>query len=136
MWMLECEVGDRQAHREARVSHGNRSTRIISEEGLTRASTPLASGTDTFMDLRMTFGVGFMLQTEDAPFGPAKTAFGHNGAGGSVHGAWPEEHVGFSYAMNDMRDDPAGDERVSALLDALHACVGSQGERQLPHAQT
>ena len=95
--------------------------RIISPEGLARASAPLSSGTDPYTGERMTFGVGFMLQTEDKPFGPAKVAFGHNGAGGSVHGAWPEERVGFSYAMNDMRDDPAGDERVSALLDALHA---------------
>jgi CubicO group peptidase (beta-lactamase class C family) len=97
--------------------------RIVSQEALALASTQLSGGKDSFTEELMAFGVGFMLQTADAPFGPAKVAFGHNGAGGSVHGAWPTERVGFSYAMNEMRDDPAGDERVSALLSALHECV-------------
>jgi len=97
--------------------------RIVSREALALACAPLASGTDPFVEERLTFGVGFMLQTEDAPFGPARVAFGHDGAGGSVHGAWPEERVGFSYAMNELRDDPAGDARASTLLDALHRCV-------------
>ncbi len=97
--------------------------RLLSEETLELARTPLASGRDPFSEERMAFGVGFMTQTEDAPLGPAAVAFGHNGAGGSVHGAWPQERVGFSYAMNEMRDDPEGDERPAALLEALHACL-------------
>jgi hypothetical protein len=28
--------------------------------------------------------------------GPVERAFGHPGAGGSTHGAWPDAHVGFS----------------------------------------
>ncbi|HEV7941466.1 MAG TPA: serine hydrolase domain-containing protein [Solirubrobacteraceae bacterium] len=98
--------------------------RIVSEEALTLARTQLSHGTDPFMGDQLAFGVGFMVQSEDAPLGPAKVAFGHNGAGGSCHGAWPDERVGFSYAMNEMRDDLDGDGRVSALLEALHACVG------------
>ena len=57
-------------------------------------------------------------------FGPAPDAFGHDGAGGSVHGAWPGQRVGFSYAMNLMRDDAATRDRrrsLAALLAALYS---------------
>jgi CubicO group peptidase (beta-lactamase class C family) len=37
---------------------------------------------------------------------PPARAFGHDGAGGSVHAAWPSHRAGVSYAMNVMRDDP------------------------------
>jgi hypothetical protein len=45
---------------------------------------------------------------------------GHSatGAGGSVHGAWPEHGIGFSYALNRMSSAP-DDVRAAALLDAL-----------------
>ena len=55
-------------------------------------------------------------------FGPEPDAFGHDGAGGSVHGAWPAQRVGFSYAMNLMRDDPE-DRRSLALLEALYSSL-------------
>ena len=43
--------------------------------------------------------------------------------GGSAHGAWPDHGVGFSYAMNEMRDDPTGDPRSRGLLRALYEAV-------------
>jgi hypothetical protein len=71
----------------------------------------------------MAFGVGFQLQTEEHPFGPAADGFGHGGAGGSIHGAWPALRVGFSYAMNLMRDDEDEDGRGKALLRTLYEAV-------------
>lgn len=97
--------------------------RIISQETLTLASTQLSDGVESFTEELIAFGIGFTIQTQDAPLGPAKVAFGHNGAGGSSHAAWPQERVGFSYAMNEMRDNLDGDERVSTLLEALYECV-------------
>lgn len=97
--------------------------RLLSPETLALAHNQLSHGREPFDNERKAWGVGFALQTEDAPFGPATVAFGANGAGGSAHGAWPLQRIGFSYAMNELRDDPAGDERVSALLDTLHECV-------------
>jgi CubicO group peptidase (beta-lactamase class C family) len=101
--------------------------RIIRAETLALARTELARGADPFTNELMAYGVGFELQTEEARYGPAKTAFGHTGAGGSVHGAWPDERVGFSYAMNELRDEPAGDARANALLGALHECCVARG---------
>jgi hypothetical protein len=84
---------------------------------------PLAQGVDPFLGTSTAVGVGFGLNGERRGMGPPPAAFGAGGAGGSLHCAWPLERVGLSYAMNELRDDPAGDERLVGLLDALHACV-------------
>ncbi len=97
--------------------------RLLSAESVALASTSLASGPDPYSEELLNFGIGFELQTTEARYGPPAQAFGHTGAGGSVHGVWPDHRVGFSYAMNEMRDEPEGNLRARALLEALHACV-------------
>lgn len=96
--------------------------RLLSPETIALAQTPLSEGYDPFKQ-PCRFGVGFMLQTHLMVFGPPLDGFGHDGAGGSVHGCWPSEHVGFSYAMNLMRDHHEPDPRPRALLHALHDSV-------------
>lgn len=99
---------------------------LLSAEALALGASELARRHDPILDEPQRFGVGFELQTELAAFGPPKDAFGHTGAGGSSHGRWPTQNVGFSYAMNLMHDDYAdGDPRPRALLEALHRCVGN-----------
>ena len=83
----------------------------------------LAEGFDELNNEERRFGVGFALQTETMALGPPADAFGHSGAGGSMHGAWPSQRVGFSYAMNLMRDGVRPDPRSKALLDALYRSV-------------
>lgn len=78
---------------------------------------------DPYIAEAMAFGVCWALQTPQRRFGPPRDAFGHAGAGGSIHGAWPTEKVGFSYVMNEMRADPE-DLRTRHLLDRLHEIVG------------
>ena len=68
------------------------------------------------------YGVGFELQTGLRRFGPPDDAFGHTGSGGSVHGAWPGDRVGFSYAMTELRLE-AEDDRGNRLLAALHQAL-------------
>lgn len=94
--------------------------RLLSERTLALARTPLAEGRDPTLDQEYRFGIGFQLATARGLLGPEPTAFGHPGAGGSVHGCWPNESVGFSYATNLLRDDEASDTRAAALLRALH----------------
>jgi CubicO group peptidase (beta-lactamase class C family) len=50
-------------------------------------------------------------------------SFGHPGAGGSVGAALPEKELAFGYVMNQMYMNLAGDDRVTALSDAVLACV-------------
>jgi hypothetical protein len=75
------------------------------------------AGTDPFMGTPVAFGAGFELQTELAAFGPPADAFGHAGAGGSIHGAWPSLDVGFSYVPDELRGEE--DTRARELLVAL-----------------
>jgi CubicO group peptidase (beta-lactamase class C family) len=95
---------------------------LLSPATVRLGSTVLSSRHDPLMDRVTSFGVGFQLQTDTLALGPEPGAFGHGGAGGSVHGRWPRQRLGFSYAMNQLRDDP-GDMRAAALLSALYTCV-------------
>jgi CubicO group peptidase (beta-lactamase class C family) len=79
---------------------------------------------DPFIAESLAFGTVFALQTEKNRFGPPSSAFGHSGAGGSLHAAWPEKNVGFSYVMNQMRIDPE-DQRMRSVLRALYEAVNA-----------
>ncbi len=99
--------------------------RLVSEALLTRARRRLAGGPDPFGgdSPPLSFGIGFQVQSEVPLYGPPASAFGHTGAGGSVHGAWPRERVGYSYLMNQLRHREFPDPRAAALLEALHRAV-------------
>jgi CubicO group peptidase (beta-lactamase class C family) len=98
--------------------------RLLRPESIELGRRCLACGNDAVFGWPLVFGVGFALQSEEMDFGPRPSGFGHCGAGGSAHGAWPEARVGFSYAMNELRDDM---ERSGALLAALDEAVRRLG---------
>jgi CubicO group peptidase (beta-lactamase class C family) len=99
---------------------------LLSPATLRLGTTVLSRRYDPLLERPTAFGVGFQLQTDALTLGPVPDAFGHGGAGGSVHGRWPRQRLGFSYAMNLLRDDP-GDTRAASLLTALHGCVAREG---------
>lgn len=98
--------------------------RLLSPETVRLASVPLAAGLDQLTRKPLAFSAGFETQTVLEWYGPVESAFGHSGAGGSVHGASPQLRTGFSFAMNLMRRDDR-DGRAQQLLGALYACVRS-----------
>ncbi len=101
--------------------------RLLSPETVERGRRCLARGVDPYVG-ELAFATGFELQTGEVDLGPPADAFGHSGAGGSVHGAWPESRTGFSYAPNLLRSLDGGDPRAAALLTALHAAIeGREG---------
>jgi CubicO group peptidase (beta-lactamase class C family) len=106
--------------------------RLLRAETLARGRMAVSRRWDPLGRQAQTFGVGFELQTAACPLGPARDAFGHRGAGGSVHSAWPSLHAGVSYAMNLMRDDHDVDPRAQALLEAAHSAL--QRTRRRPPA--
>ena len=91
---------------------------VLSPRALRAARTPLAAGTSAMTGEKMRFSTGFQLQVDDR-FGPASQAFGHAGAGGSLHGTWPEQRIAFSYVTSLLRDDDR-DDRVRSVLRALY----------------
>jgi CubicO group peptidase (beta-lactamase class C family) len=98
---------------------------LMRPETLRLGITELRAGYDPMLQIQRRHAVGFQLQTDLLALGPPRDAFGHTGAGGSAHGAWPTQKIGFSYAMNLLRDDPAGDPRAKRLLDTLAEALGA-----------
>lgn len=96
--------------------------RLVSPDTVHLAYAPLGAGLDRLTGAPLAFSVGYEIQSELQWYGPAVQAFGHSGAGGSVHGAWPHLRTGFSYSMNLMRTWTS-DGRAQRLLSALHSCV-------------
>ena len=93
--------------------------RILREETVALGRRQLSAGDDPLTGRPLRFGVGFELAPNPSALGPAPDAFGHTGAGGSSHGAWPSLHIGFSFAMTELRPENA-DGRARRLLAALH----------------
>jgi CubicO group peptidase (beta-lactamase class C family) len=96
---------------------------LLSRETVDRARRCQTRRLDGLIAEPGAYGLGFEVQTELRRLGPPGDAFGHSGAGGSIHGAWPSHGVGYSYCMNEMRDEPLIDPRSKSLLDALHAAI-------------
>jgi CubicO group peptidase (beta-lactamase class C family) len=99
--------------------------RVLLAEALALGRRELSRGVCAVTGRPYAFGVGFELQTELAAFGPPRGAFGHTGSGGSRHGAWPEEGVGFSFVPSELWAE-ADDGRGRALLRALHHAVAAR----------
>jgi CubicO group peptidase (beta-lactamase class C family) len=93
---------------------------VLRPETILLGRTELSRGTCAVTDYPYAFGVGFELQTERRSLGPPANAFGHTGSGGSAHGAWPDERVGFSYIPTELRSVET-DYRARRLLAALYA---------------
>ncbi|MDB5526350.1 MAG: beta-lactamase family protein [Rhizobium sp.] len=98
--------------------------RILNPETIRAGLRERSRFYDPYILEPMTFGTVFALQTEQQRYGPAADAFGHAGAGGSIHGGWPSSQTGFSYTMNQMRIDPA-DIRSHHVLQKLHAAIAA-----------
>jgi len=95
---------------------------VLSPETIRLGLSELSRGSCAVTGRPYAFGVGFELQTELAGFGPPAAAFGHTGSGGSTHGAWPDERVGFSFVPRRLRAE-AEDDRRGLLLLALHEAL-------------
>jgi CubicO group peptidase (beta-lactamase class C family) len=95
----------------------------------------LSSGEDPLSGRLLRFGVGFELAPNPSELGLPVDAFGHTGAGGSSHGAWPSQRTGFSFVVSEMRpenDDGRAGRILGALRDAVDesAEVAPAGERR------
>ncbi|MBW0106770.1 serine hydrolase domain-containing protein [Pseudonocardia sp. KRD291] len=95
---------------------------LVPAPALAAATRTHAEGTDAVNDRPLRFGLGFELADPIGTYGPVAEAFGHSGAGGGRHGAWPEHELGFSFVTNEMRSEDT-DTRAARLLDALHGCL-------------
>lgn len=89
---------------------------------LREATRTWSEGLDAVNDRPQHFGLGYELADPIGTYGPVARAFGHSGAGGGRHGAWPEQELGFSFTINEMCSEDT-DHRAEKLLAALFDCV-------------
>lgn len=104
------------------ASNGAGGVSLMRPETLLAGRRPISRFVDPYLNETMAFATVFALQTEQGRFGPPLDAFGHSGAGGSIHAAWPSQGVGISYVMNQLRGDPL-DLRTRGLLRTLYSIV-------------
>ncbi|WGW12341.1 serine hydrolase domain-containing protein [Saxibacter everestensis] len=91
---------------------------LVSASTLRDATQTWSEGLDTINDRPLRFGLGYELDDPIGTYGPVRPAFGHSGAGGGLHGAWPERGFGFSFLTNEMLAENK-DSRVKDLLAVL-----------------
>ncbi|HWD05183.1 MAG TPA: serine hydrolase domain-containing protein [Amycolatopsis sp.] len=92
---------------------------------LGQATRTWSEGVDAINDRPLHFGLGYELADPIGTYGPPgadPAAFGHSGAGGGRHGAWPSRDVAFSFATNELQAEDV-DTRAATLLAALHVCA-------------
>lgn len=96
--------------------------RVLQPDTIGTARRQRSEGNDPLSGRFLRFGVGFELNPNPSCLGSSADAFGHTGAGGSTHGAWPSLRTGFSYAMGEFRPE-SNDGRAKRLLAALEKCL-------------
>jgi CubicO group peptidase (beta-lactamase class C family) len=96
--------------------------RLLDPDTIELGRRQLSAGADPLSGRLLRFGVGFEIAPNPSALGPPPDAFGHTGAGGSSHGAWPSLRTGYSFVVSEMRPED-DDGRARRVLDALHAAV-------------
>ncbi len=91
--------------------------RVLTPETIELGRQEIRRGIEPTWGSEIAYGAGFELQTPDARLGDPADTFGHAGAGGSRHAAWPSRETAYSYLMNEVRVGP--DDRSLTLLSAL-----------------
>lgn len=96
---------------------------VLSDATRAEMTRTWSEGTDAINDRPVRFGLGYELDDPIGTYGPVRPAFGHTGAGGGLHGAWPEQNLGFSFLINEMQSEDV-DRRVKDLLGVLAEGAG------------
>lgn len=95
---------------------------LVSRAALADSTSTWSEGVDAINDRPLRFGLGYELADPIGTYGPVAPAFGHSGAGGGLHGAWPNKNLGFSFLTNEMLAENQ-DRRAKDLLAELARLV-------------
>jgi CubicO group peptidase (beta-lactamase class C family) len=95
----------------------------LSTESLRAAWTPRFEDIDYATDRPIVMAMGFEREDSINSYGPVVPAFGHTGAGGSIHGCWPEQGISFSFLPQTMRTDQEDQRGKSLLAEVAKALI-------------
>jgi CubicO group peptidase (beta-lactamase class C family) len=111
-------IGD--VHADERFPAGSQ---LVTPDTTTAASTRQTEGNDKVLFFETTFGLGFFVASQFAPYG-GPASFGHTGAGGSLGFADPDNGLGCGYVMSKMQQSLNGDARSGRLIRATYDAIG------------
>ena len=94
--------------------------RLLGRDTIERAIVEQRYEKDLVLGLRLRWGLGFMLTSNDLPLGPNPHTFGHGGWGGSLGFADLDAGVSWAYVMNKMSPGTTGDFRAAGPIAALY----------------
>ena len=98
---------------------------LVRPDTVATGRSEASRGDDPLSGRPLRFGpTGYELAGTPSELGPPPDAFGHTGAGGGSHGAWPSLRTGFSYVTADLRPENA-DGRARDLFRALHTAIAA-----------
>lgn len=92
--------------------------RLLGLPTIEKAIEEQCYGTDLVLGVPIRYGLGFGLNSKEAPIGPNPRTFSWSGAGGSVMVVDLDARLSWSYVMNKM-----GDPRSMAISQALYAAL-------------
>jgi CubicO group peptidase (beta-lactamase class C family) len=110
-------TADALAHFYSLLASGGGS--LFHADTLAAMRTTLCSGPDRVLVESTSFSAGFMTN-DHGVYGPAPTAFGHPGAGGSLAFADPSLGLGFAFIPSAMHPGALPGERTRKLVAALY----------------
>ena len=105
------------------VGEANSAT-LLSKEGIRQATTPQTTLIDSLAGTAVDFGLGYMLGGDTSPLGSRRTAFGHDGAGGSLGLADPALHLSFGLVKNRMISSVPGAATARRVLGEALTALG------------
>lgn len=96
--------------------------RLLDASVIDQFRSEQVNGKDAILQFPTRIGVGFTLNDDEKKFGPNEKAFGHQGMGGSVGFADPENTISMGYVMNQgkMVSVSNPDRRWIVLRDAIY----------------
>ena len=102
--------------------NGRDGRRFVSRAGVDLAWQARFDGVDAVTRRPLSMSMGYERDDVIGTYAPLAPAFGHSGAGGSVHGCWPEVGTSFSFLPRLLRTDQH-DGRSTRLLAELARCL-------------
>jgi CubicO group peptidase (beta-lactamase class C family) len=111
---------------QAAVSQGGtfRGTNLLSKKQIDRIFDVQAAGRDLVMEIGVTFGVGYGLNSPKNPISPNKRVCYWGGWGGSLVVNDVDAGFTMAYVMNRMGEGTVGDDRAHTLLRAIYRSLG------------
>ena len=97
--------------------------KILNDSTINTMTKERITNRDLVLDVVTRWGSGFIMNMHKVIYGPEEASFGHSGWGGSCGFGDPNNKLGISYVMNNMKNNFAADGRSLELINKTYECL-------------